>query len=81
MGLFQCPCCRYFTLEKISENDICPVCFWEDDPYQKKFPDEEDGPNHISLNQARKNYIEFGACEKEFIDNVRKPFNDEKSTC
>lgn len=81
MGLFQCPCCEYFTLNSISQNDICPVCFWEDDWHQKKFPDDEDGPNHISLNQARKNYAEYGVCEKQFIDNVRKPFHDEKSTC
>lgn len=81
MGLFQCHCCGYYTLSCTGEYDICPVCFWEDDPYQKEFPDDAEGANRVSLNQARKNYAEFGACEKRFIDNVRKPFHDKKSTC
>ena len=27
----------------------------------------------VSLRQAQKNYIEFGACEKEMLCHVRKP--------
>ena len=28
-----CLCCGYRTLEERGAFDICPVCFWEDDPY------------------------------------------------
>ena len=30
--------------------EICPVCDWENEEYQIKYPDEEDGPNGMSLN-------------------------------
>jgi hypothetical protein len=59
--------------------EICPVCFWEDDGQ-----DDEDagevlgGPNgELSLDQARKNYAELGACEKKFKRKVRAPRQDE----
>lgn len=33
---YKCPCCGFYTFdEKPNGNyDICPVCFWEDDPIQ-----------------------------------------------
>lgn len=73
----KCPCCGNYTIDPDEpEFDICPVCFWENDPYQEKFP-EETGANNISLNEARKNYEEFGACEKRLVKYVRKPEDDE----
>jgi len=33
-------------------------------------PDEESGPNHITLRQARANFAAFGACERRFLPNV-----------
>ena len=35
---------------------ICPVCGWEDDPSQKRYPDMEGGANAESLNEARRKY-------------------------
>lgn len=61
------------------EYDICPVCFWEKDKVQERDPDYADGANSVSLNEARKNYAEFGACEKRFIEKVRKPYAAEKA--
>ena len=70
-----CPCCGYYTLdEPQGNNDICPVCFWEDDPVDLMFPDEKIGwCNEVGLNQAKKNYLAFGACHESMIKNVRKP--------
>lgn len=36
IGKYKCPCCGFYTFdEKLNGNyDICPVCFWEDDPIQ-----------------------------------------------
>ena len=34
----------------------CPVCGWEDDPSQKRYPDMEGGANAESLNEARRKY-------------------------
>ncbi|GAA0182127.1 hypothetical protein SH2C18_45600 [Clostridium sediminicola] len=48
--------------------------FWEDDVLQFENPDSKDGPNlRVTLRQAQRNYINFGACEMEMTDNVRKP--------
>jgi hypothetical protein len=57
--------------------EICPVCFWEDDGVQYEDPDYEGGANGISLNIARENYKKIGAISEKYLENVRKPFNDE----
>ena len=33
--------------------------------------------NQMTLKEARKNFIEYGVCKKEFISSVRKPKKDE----
>ena len=36
MKKYQCPCCGYFTYNVPANKDcgyICPVCFWENDPF------------------------------------------------
>ncbi|MCB9261331.1 MAG: hypothetical protein H6607_02990 [Flavobacteriales bacterium] len=70
---FACPCCGHktFTEKPNGTYDICPVCFWEDDPIQLDDPYYEGGANTISLRQAQKNFIEFGACDEEMKRNVR----------
>lgn len=77
---FACPCCGYktFTEQPNGSYDICPVCFWEDDLIQLNDPTYEGGANRVSLRQGQKNFIEFGACEREMIENVRQPKKDEQ---
>lgn len=77
---FACPCCGYktFTQQPNGTYDICQVCFWEDDPIQLKDPDYEGGANKVSLKQGQRNFVKYGACEKEMIKNVRPPKKDEK---
>ena len=77
---YRCPCCGFYTfIERPNGNyDICPVCFWEDDPIQMEDETFEGGANTVSLLQARSNFIEFGACEKNMRKYVREPFEDEK---
>ena len=74
---FRCPCCGYYTLPGSGAYDICPVCFWEDDPLQEDDPDMEGGANEPSLNECRGNYRRYQACEERFILQVRKPFPEE----
>ncbi|NQY30780.1 MAG: hypothetical protein HRT69_15080 [Flavobacteriaceae bacterium] len=73
-GKFYCDCCGYNTLgERPTGNyEICNICFWEDDPIQSSEPDYEGGANRVSLNQAKRNFDEFGACEKTMVTNVMK---------
>ena len=69
-----CVCCGYKTLDKSSIFDICPICFWEDEPNGRLNPEFIGGANgDVSLIQAQKNYISFGACEEVMLDVVRKP--------
>lgn len=77
---YACPCCGYKTFHEVPNGtyNICLVCFWEDDPIQFDDPNYEGGANRVSLKQGQMNFIEFGACEREMIKNVRKPYADEE---
>ncbi len=77
---YPCPCCGFLTLIEPAGSgtfDICPVCFWEDDPFQLQRPESNGGANKVSLNEAKKNFFEFGAKEKRVIPYVRKPTPEE----
>jgi len=76
---FACPCCGYLTLPEPPGGtyDICPVCYWEDDPVQFRDPTYAGGANRESLEEARANFREFGACRKELVNVTRAPRPDE----
>ena len=48
-----CPVCGKSLVE---EYEICPVCFWENDPVQLWKPQLAGGANQMSLEQARAAY-------------------------
>lgn len=73
---YKCSCCGFYTLREESD-DICQVCAWQEDIVQREDPDFVGGPNEVSLNQARENYMLFGASEKRFIGKGRKPLAEE----
>ncbi len=77
MSSVPCQVCGNFTISEHGSFEICYVCFWEDDGLYTD-PDEVwGGPNgELSLSQARKNFIEFGACDKKHRDHV-KPVKSE----
>jgi hypothetical protein len=78
MDKYTCPCCGYKTLsDEPGHYEICPVCFWEDDWSQKEYPDDEGGPNRVSLRTGQQNFIDFGACELDMKRYTRKPSQDE----
>lgn len=81
MKKYKCPCCGYFTYNVPASEDcgyICPVCFWENDPFVNSDVEPSDSNNGLTLEKARKNLLQFGACEKEMQSNVRPPRSDEK---
>ncbi len=55
--LLPCPCCGSYTLSEVGAYEICPVCFWEDDPVQLSDPTYSGGANQDSLNKARENWV------------------------
>jgi hypothetical protein len=79
--LYPCPCCGYETLpqEAGGTYELCPICFWEDDVVQLEDPDFEGGANRVSLRQAQRNFVAFGACEEWAVDHVRKPTSAERA--
>ncbi len=56
---------------------ICPVCFWEDDPLQLRWPLMDDGANRVSLVQAQRNFAEYAASDQESLPHVRPPAEGE----
>lgn len=76
---YVCKCCGCAALDSADEYDICPVCCWEKDKTQESDTEYRGGANAVTLNEARKNYAEFGACEKRFAEKVRKPEVTEKA--
>ena len=59
---------------------ICPVCFWENDPFIASDNEPSDSNHGITLKEAKFNFSKFGACEKEMLCHVRPPRDDEKKT-
>lgn len=51
-----CPVCGKTEFPDVNSFDICKICNWEDDADQEENPDEQDGANHMSLNEAREAY-------------------------
>jgi hypothetical protein len=54
---YLCACCGE---GKITHSYICGVCGWEKDFLQESDPDDDQDPNDMSLNQARKIWKETG---------------------
>jgi hypothetical protein len=77
--MYPCPCCEFLTLGEPLPGtyEICPVCYWEDDNVQADDPNYAGGANHISLEQAKRNFAQFGAIAREFLKSVRKPLTEE----
>lgn len=67
-----CSCCEYYSIGYGEDGfyDICPVCFWENGG---------EGPNHMTLEQAKLNFEKFGAINKDSLGFVDK--NGAKKYC
>jgi hypothetical protein len=75
---FPCPCCGHLVFtEPPGSDDICLVCFWEDDVSQLRWPHREEGANAPSLADAQRNFAKFGAIEERFKGDVRPPLPEE----
>jgi hypothetical protein len=76
---YACPCCGFLTRsrQEYGTYEICPVCGWEDDDDQFENPDQDGCANDVSLNQARENFKNIGASDKNLVDKVRSPLPDE----
>ena len=57
----NCPCCRYPTLTRRNDYDICELCNWEDSGHDDPYADDIcGGPNgDYSLTEARANFKRY----------------------
>jgi hypothetical protein len=70
--VIPCPCCGHLTFDEgPGSYAICPVCFWEDDLVQLRWPDWSGGANKPSLIEARATFARIGASEPRLASHVR----------
>ena len=68
-----CPCCGYLVFKERGGWEICPICYWEDDPVQIADPWCPGGANRPCLEESQRNYAAYGAMEQRFVEYVRAP--------
>jgi hypothetical protein len=76
---FRCPCCGCRTLEAPCALALCPVCWWEDDGQEDADATEVrlTVNGELSLDEARRYYVECGASHPRFLPYVRQPIVSE----
>jgi hypothetical protein len=75
---FPCPVCGYLVFERQpGGSERCPICLWEDDLAQLRFPRLPGSANHVSLEDAQHNFAHFGAAERRNAGLTRAPFDGE----
>ena len=75
---FPCPCCGHevFRLPP-GHHETCPICAWEDDIAQLRFPGLVGGANPCSLIEAQDTYQQCGAATRRRLALVREPLPSE----
>ncbi len=78
MKRFPCPCCGHLTITGgPGDYELCPICLWEDDSHQLRYPMSPEGANGVSLMEAQQAYARYGAMHPGFRRKVRRPRHDE----
>ncbi|MEV6102784.1 CPCC family cysteine-rich protein [Nocardia sp. NPDC051981] len=69
---YPCPACGHRVFDQPPGcHLVCPVCFWEDDGVQLRWPTLALGANRVSLVDAQRNVIAFGAYDEHARGFVR----------
>lgn len=72
-NMFPCPCCGYLVHESVGSSMICPICRWEDDIAQFRWPTYRGGANRTDLVEAQGNFELFGASNSKAVPRARDP--------
>ena len=64
---YTCVCCGHRVFDALFNFEICPVCGWEDDPLQIRYPLEK-GANKVCLVEAQVNFGKTGVIYKGFLN-------------
>ncbi len=77
-GDYPCPCCGYVVFRhQPGSHEKCPVCLWEDDLAQLRFPRMPGSANSVSLEEAQQNFASFGAAARRLKAETRAPMSDD----
>jgi hypothetical protein len=75
---FPCPCCGYLVFNQVPGfHQTCPICGWEDDLSQLRFPLMPGSSNGVCLREAQRNFADYGASEQRNRGRVRDPVEGE----
>ena len=73
---YPCPCCGYLVFQRQpGGSERCPICLWEDDLAQLRFPRLPGSANHVSLEDAQHNFADFGSAERRHRGEGRTPLD------
>ena len=76
---FPCPCCGYIVFQQQPGNhEVCPICLWEDDLAQLRFPLMPGSSNKVSLETAQLNFVECGTAERRNATNAHESTDGEQ---
>jgi hypothetical protein len=59
-------------------HQVCPVCGWEDDLSQLRFPLMPGSSNGVCLHEAQQNFRRYGASERRNVGQTRDPVDGEE---
>jgi hypothetical protein len=77
--LYPCPCCGYLVFrQQPGSHERCPICQWEDDLAQLRFPRMPGGANAVSLERAQQNFAEIGVADRRRLGLGRAPLAEER---
>ncbi len=75
---YPCACCGYLVNRNPpGYHELCPICGWEDDLSQLRFVEMPGSSNHVSLIDGQVNFHKYGAAERRYVMESRKPLNEE----
>ncbi len=76
---FPCPCCGHLVFDMPpGHHQICPICGWEDNLAQLRFPLMPGSCNQVSLRDGQLNYRDCGAAERRNTGLTRRPLEEEE---
>ena len=75
---FPCPCCGHLVHDREPGfHQTCPICGWEDDLCQLRFPMLPGSSNTVCLVEAQRNFADYGASERRTRGQTRGPVDGE----
>jgi hypothetical protein len=75
----RCLCCGFKTLAMPEAQELCQVCWWQDDGQDDRDADvvRRTVNGNLSLSEGRRNYKHLQAADPRYVGHVRVPRQEE----